>query len=86
MYLTGNSSREEILKFLEKDPFYFLYYFSDKPWAQPYIDEAAKEVAKLDPEYFLEEWANRFPQGIDLALFALKNENKYKIFANIFYV
>ena len=49
MYINENSSREDTLKYLEKDPFYFLYYFSDKHWAQPYIDEAAKIAVKKSP-------------------------------------
>jgi len=105
MDLTKNSSAEEILQYIDKAPFYFLYYFSDKHWAQPYIDEAVKIVVKksplsllyyfLDkpwtqlyigeavkiaakkyPELFLEEFADRFPQGINLALFALGDKNE----------
>jgi len=65
MYLSKNSSREQILKYLEKDPYNFLLNFSDKPWAQPYIDEAAKEVANNYPFIFLghylsESWAKTY--------------------------
>ena len=57
-------------------PFYFLDYFFEKPWAQPYIDEVLiKEAAKEKPEFFLKNWSNRFPQGIDTALFALGGKN-----------
>ena len=57
-------------------PFYFLDYFFEKPWAQPYIDEVLiKEAAKEKPEFFLKNWSNRFPQGINLALFALGGKN-----------
>ena len=58
-----------------KDPLYFLYNFSRKPWAQPYIDDAVMEFAKKDPEYFLKKLADKYPQGINWALFALRSKN-----------
>ena len=107
MRLNESSSREEILNHIKIYPFNFLNNFSDKPWAQPYIDEAAKEVvkenpyyflsdysdkpwaqsyldeaakraAKEDPEYYLKHLVDRFPQGINLALFALGGKNEAK--------
>ena len=107
MRLNENSSREEILKWIEIYLFEFLYNFSDKPWAQPYIDEAAKiyvqrsprsflnyfshkpwaqsyideavkEAAKKDPELFLKNWVDKYPQGINWALFALGGKNEAK--------
>ena len=60
------------------NPIRFLINFSNKPWAQPYIDDAAKGTAKKEPEYFMEKWADRFPQYINLALFALGSENVSK--------
>ena len=107
MSLNKNSSREEILKYIENFPFYFLDYFSSEPWAEPYIDvaareiikknpyhfliyfshkswvqpyieEAVKESAKKDPELFLKKLADKYPQGINWALFALGGENVSK--------
>ena len=104
MYLAKNSSRKKILDYLKKfpfgflenfsnkswaqlyidraanmsakkDPFKFIYGFLDEPWAEPYIDEAAKRAAKENPKLFLEKFANRFPQHINSALFALGDEN-----------
>ena len=71
MWLNENSTKREILNYIEIDPFSFLYNFSDKPWSQPYMDEAVKLVAKKDPEYYLKHLADKFPQGIDTALFNL---------------
>ena len=51
--LNENSSREEILKWIEIYLFEFLYNFSDKPWAQPYLDKAAKNAAREESFYFL---------------------------------
>ena len=59
-------------------PFSFLYDFSDDLWAQPYINDAVREAAKKDPELFLKIWANKYPQGINFALFALGSENVAK--------
>ena len=68
---------DEAAKGTAKDmPLSFLRNFSDQPWAQSYIDEAAKGTAKENPKYFLEHLADRFPQGIDTALFALGDENE----------
>ena len=107
MRLNESSSREEILNHIKIYPFNFLNNFSDKPWAQPYIDEAAKgavkedsidflhyfsdkswakpyiddaakEAAKKDPKYYLKHLVDRFPQGINLALFALGGKNVSK--------
>ena len=60
------------------NPINFLNYFSSKPWAELYIDEAAKEAAKKDPKYYLKHLVDRFPQGINLALFALGGKNVSK--------
>ena len=76
MRLSENNTREEILKWIKNSPLTFLLNFSDKPWAQPYIDEAAKGAAKINPELFLEHWADKFPQGIDTALFTLGGKNE----------
>ena len=46
MSLNENSSREKILDYIKKYAFDFINHFSDEPWAQPYIDEAAKIYAK----------------------------------------
>ena len=64
----------------KENPINFLNYFSSKPWAELYIDEAAKEAAKKDPKYYLKHLVDWFPQGINLALFALggKNVSKWK--------
>ena len=104
MSLNKNSSREEILNYInvkplnfldsfsdkpwaepyidvaarevvKKNPLYFLIYFSHKSWVQPYIDEAVKEAAKKDPELFLKKLADKYPQGINWALFALGDKN-----------
>jgi len=75
MSLNENSSREKILDYIKKYAFDFINHFSDEPLTQPYIDEAVKEVAKRHPKYFLEKWADRFPQAINFALFALGNKN-----------
>ena len=72
MSLNENSSREKILDYIKKYAFDFINHFSDEPWAQPYIDEAAKNTANKYPELFLEKWADRFPHYINLALFALE--------------
>ena len=71
MWPNENSSKEEILDYIKRYPYYFLSNYSDEPWAQPYIDEVAREVAKRYPEFFLENLADRFPHHINLALFAL---------------
>jgi len=80
MSLNKNSSREQILKYIKEDPYCFLLRFSDKPWAEPYINGAADKIAKEEPEYFLKNLADRFPQGINTALFKLgaTNVKKYK--------
>ena len=75
MYLSKNSSIEDIFDYIENFPYNFLYYYSDKSWAQLYIDESAKGTAKKYPELFLEVWADYFPQYINTALFALRGEN-----------
>ena len=46
------------------------------PWAQSYIDEVVREVAKRYSEFFLENLADRFPHHINFALFALRYENE----------
>jgi protoheme ferro-lyase len=65
---------------LKISTYYFLKYFSKKPWAQPYIDLAAKNYIEEDPKgfiyYFLDEpWAKDY---IGLAAENVaKNEPKY---------
>ena len=64
--------------YIEKYPFELLTFHSDKPWAQPHIDKAVKEVAEKKPEYFIKKWASKFPQYINLSLFALGDKNETK--------
>ena len=78
LYHNSHEFNEVVKEVVKENPFRFLYYYSDKTWAQPYIDEAAKRVAKEYPEFFLEKWTNRFPQYINTALFALGSENVTK--------
>ena len=54
-----NSSREQILKYLENHSYFFLSDFSDKPWAQPYIGEAAKIAAKENSYAFLCDFSDK---------------------------
>ena len=65
MTLNENSSREEIINYIKAHPYHFLHYFSDKPWAQIYIDEAAKLSIRKVPYSFLnnfsdEPWAQPY--------------------------
>ena len=53
MLLDENSSRELIINYIKYFSHHFLHYSSDKPWAQPYIDEAAKISAREESFYFL---------------------------------
>ena len=59
MSLNENSSREEIINYIKAHPYHFLHYFSDKPWARPYIDEAAKIYAKERPLTFLHYFSQK---------------------------
>ena len=59
MWPNKNSSREEVLGYVEMHPYSFLYDFSDKTWAQPYLDEAAKIVIKEGSYYFLRNFSNK---------------------------
>ena len=59
MILDENSSGEDILKYIKKDFIYFLFYYSDKPWAQPYIDEAANITVKERPYTFLINFSDK---------------------------
>jgi len=65
---------EAVKKVVEKRSLDFIKYFSDKPWAYLYIDDVMKEVIRVNPKYFLENFGNRFPQYIRLALSSLENE------------
>ena len=65
MNLSKNSSREDILDYIKYTPYDFLCNFSDKVWAQPYLDEAANKVVKKSPFYLLcnfsgEPWAQPY--------------------------
>jgi len=80
MSLNENSSRDQILKYIKKTPFYFLYNFSHKPWAQLYIGEASKGAVKENPYSFLfyfsdKPWAQ--PYIDKAAKVAAKKEPKY---------
>ena len=55
--LNENSTRRDILNWIKTDPSYFLHEYSDKPWAQSYIDKAAKEAAK--EESFLYQFSDK---------------------------
>ena len=79
MYLNKNSSREEIINYIKTHPYFFLINFSDKPWAQPYIDKAAKNAVRESPFGFLSNlsdkpWAQ--PYIDEAAKKAAKNKSK----------
>ena len=59
----------------ENDSFDFLSRFHDKPWARPYLKTAAEKLAKINPEYYMENLAQDYPEYIVTAAYSLGDKN-----------
>ena len=76
---------EGVLKYvnhlIENDTFSFIYQYSEKKWAKPYLDSAAKKMAENDTFYFLlyfsdKPWAAPY---LDSAAKNLAEKYPYKL-------
>ena len=58
---TGDAEKAKniIKNYAKKKPKDFLYEFTDKPWAEPYIPAAAKSCAEKEPKYFLKNFEDK---------------------------
>jgi hypothetical protein len=63
-------SKGPILTYLNSDPNTFIKKFSDKVWAQPYLDLAEKRFAEVNPRDFLYEFGNREKESPYLSIAA----------------
>ena len=59
----------------ERESYGFLLNFQDKPWAQPYLKTAAEKLAKINPEYYMENLAQDYPEYIVTAAYSLGDKN-----------
>jgi hypothetical protein len=67
--LNEYSTEKEILEYIEKESYYFLQRFKYIPWAQPYLNSAAKLASEEDSYYFFksfykEQWASSYLKDI----------------------
>jgi protoheme ferro-lyase len=59
----------------ERESYGFLCDFYNKPWAEPYLKTAIEGCAKNNPEYYMENFAQDYPEYIVAAAYSLGDKN-----------
>ncbi len=55
----------------ERYSYFFLYHYCERHWAKQYLESAISNVAKTLPKYYMEEWADKYPEYIITAAYLL---------------